>query len=322
MERTLPLIKIMPPGEFTSVEGTKVSFTEEALRNAAEAYDPVSDPAPMVIGHPALDHPAYGWIKRVTFEDGHLCAEPDPEKLEPAFAEAVRQGRFRKVSGRFYFPNGRGNPKPGHFYLKHVGFLGAAAPAVKGLGTVAFGEGDDGDVTIEQPQETSMTDTSNDAAFAEREAALARREADIADRETNAATREQAATAALHASNVSFAESLVTATKLPPAMKPIVIGLLDELDATATVAFGEGEGAQQLTPNAAFRKLFDGARATISFGEEAPADPNADKAGASFAAPQGYVVDPKALQIHGRALELQGATPGLSYIDAVKQAGG
>jgi hypothetical protein len=326
MERTLPLIKVMPVGTFTSVEGITVSFSEADLREAAEAYDPVTDPAPFVVGHPKLDHPAYGWAKGVVFQDGALCVEPDPAKLQPAFAEAVREGRYSKVSARFYTRTGRGNPKPGKLYLKHVGFLGAAAPSVKGLGTVSFAEEEAaGAITIDQPLENkAMADKDpNEVSFAERSAELDRREAEISGKETAIAAREKTAAEVLHASNISFAEGLVTGKKLPPAMKPLVIGLLDELDATATVSFGEGDAAEQLTPNAAFRKLFDGATATISFGEAAPADKGEDGKGTvSFAAPQGYEADPERKKIHDKALELQAGDPNLTYLQAVKRAGG
>ena len=40
-------------------------------------------------------------------------------------------------------PNSTNNPVPGVYYLRHVGFLGAQPPAVKGLKDVAFAEEDD-----------------------------------------------------------------------------------------------------------------------------------------------------------------------------------
>ena len=269
------LIKLMKPGSFTSVEGTKVDFTEADLQSAAAAYDAAGDPAPIVVGHPKLDAPAFGWIDRVVYEDGHLCAVPDPAKLDPAFAEAVNAGRYAKVSGRFYLPDDPNNPKPGKLYLKHVGFLGGAAPAVKGLGTVAFAaDRDAAAITIEQPTETDMIDTTNkEASFAEREAELQRRETELQGRETAITDREaaaaKAAQAARHEGNVAFAEALVGAGKLAPAGKELAVIALDGLEATATVSFGEGDAKQELTPLAAFKKLLDGAGTIVAFGEHA-----------------------------------------------------
>lgn len=278
-----PQIRIFKPGRFTSVEGTEASFSEADLEGVAAAYDPASDPAPLVIGHPKLDAPAFGWVKSLTVEDGHLVAHPDPEKLEPAFAEAVRAGRYSKVSAQFYAPDHHSNPKPGSFYLKHIGFLGAAAPAVKGLGMVSFAEEGGPVVTIETTTtETAMSGKEGkggELSFAEKEAELARREAELADKETALSQREAAATTAAkkarHDGNLAFAEALVQGGKLKPAGKDLVVGIMDTLEASATVSFGEATG--ELTPLAAFKKLCDGAQPLISFGEIGGRQPGEDE---------------------------------------------
>jgi hypothetical protein len=55
----------------------------------------------------------------------------------------VRDGRFKKISSAFYAPSHPRNPVPGVYYLKHVGFLGAMPPAVKGMRDPAFSADDD-----------------------------------------------------------------------------------------------------------------------------------------------------------------------------------
>lgn len=117
-----------------------LAFTEHDLAATATAYDPAVHEAPLVVGHPAHDAPAYGWVKSLAFAEGGLQAEPD--QLDPAFAELVQAGRFKKISASFYHPDSASNPKPGVFYLRHVGFLGAQPPAIKGLKQVAFSEDD------------------------------------------------------------------------------------------------------------------------------------------------------------------------------------
>jgi hypothetical protein len=276
------LIKLMPPGTFTSVEGIEVAFSQADLEGAAASYDAASDPAPIVVGHPKLDDPAFGWVQDVVFQDGHLCARADPEKLDPAFAEAVAAGRYAKVSAKFYLPDAPGNPKPGRLYLKHVGFLGAAAPAVKGLGRVSFAEDPAGAaVTIETqtPKENVMSDKDKkdqEASFAEREAALDSRAAELDAQAKTLAAREaaasEAAVKARHDGNVAFAEALVEGGKLAPAGKELLVVALDGLEAEKTVSFGEGDGKQDLTPLAALKKLAEGAGKLIAFGEHAKAD--------------------------------------------------
>ena len=73
-----------------------------------------------------------------------------PHQVDPAFAELVRAGRFKKLSVALYGPTHPDNPTAGGgWYLRHVGFLGAKPPAVKGLRDAALGEADEGTVTVE-----------------------------------------------------------------------------------------------------------------------------------------------------------------------------
>ncbi|WP_300113424.1 hypothetical protein [Sphingobium sp.] len=314
MDQTPPIIRLARSGTFTSNEGVAVSFNEAMFAATAAAYDRDGDPAPLVIGHPKLDDPAFGWVESLAVENGELVARP--ADVEPAFAEAVRKKRYSKVSARFYPPEHPANPKPGVWYLKHIGFLGAHAPGIKGLGTVQFADGaDEGAATFDFSE--SEDNTMSEASFAERASALDERERAVEAREEQA---RKDALAALHAGNVSFAEGLIAQAKLAPAGKQLLIGVLDHLDASAVVSFGE---AGEMPPAAALKKLFDGAVPLVSFGEHGK-KPKDDKSYISFAAPEGYNVDPEQAELHSRATALQQANPTMSWIDAVKraQAGG
>lgn len=309
-----PAIRIARVGTFTSNEGVQVSFGAAELADAAAAYDSQADPAPLVVGHPRLDDPAYGWVSGLAVQDGELVATPD--KVEPSFAEMVREGRFPKVSARFYPPRHPANPKPGAWYLKHVGFLGAMAPGIKGLGTVQFAEGDeDGVLSIDilsQQQEAKLAE-ENMASFAERETALETREAGIAAREKALADK---AAADRHDEHVSFAEGLVSQAKLAPVGKDIVVGLLDHFDATAMVSFAE---AGEMDAGTAFRKLLDGAVPLISFAEVG-AKPKGEQSYVSFAAPEGYEVEPEAAALHAAAKKIQQGNPELAWMECVRRA--
>ncbi|HKJ76854.1 MAG TPA: peptidase [Gammaproteobacteria bacterium] len=118
--------------------GQTLDFGASELEAAASAYDPSLSEAPIVIGHPSHDAPAYGWVRGLEFADPDLTAEPD--QVDPAFADMVRRGRFKKISASFYRPDAPSNPRPGVYYLRHVGFLGAQPPAVKGLRQAEFDE--------------------------------------------------------------------------------------------------------------------------------------------------------------------------------------
>lgn len=139
-------LDIFRPGRHTAMSGATLTFSEADLAKTAAAYDPALHEAPLVVGHPTADAPAYGWVKSLAFADGHLQAEP--QQVDEAFAEMVEKGRFKKMSGSFYRPDAPSNPVPGVYYLRHIGFLGAQPPAVKGLRDASFAE-DDQSVTVE-----------------------------------------------------------------------------------------------------------------------------------------------------------------------------
>jgi len=139
-------IEIFKPGRHTAMSGETFGFSEQQLRDSAAAYDPQLHEAPIVVGHPKHDHPAYGWVKSLAYGET-LTAEPD--QVEPQFAEMLASGRFKKVSASFYRPDSPANPKPGVYYLRHVGFLGAQPPAIKGLKQIEFADGDSDVVELE-----------------------------------------------------------------------------------------------------------------------------------------------------------------------------
>jgi hypothetical protein len=104
------------------------------IAKASASYDPTRHQAPVVIGHPKDDAPAYAWVEglRETVRDGIKVLEAKLSQVDEGFAQLVQEGRFKMRSAAFY-PDGN---------LRHLGFLGAAPPAVKGLKPVKFSGGD------------------------------------------------------------------------------------------------------------------------------------------------------------------------------------
>ncbi|RJF94811.1 peptidase [Oleomonas cavernae] len=139
--------QIFRAGTHTSNEGVTLEYAEGDLAVIADAYDPANHQAPICVGHPKTDAPAYGWIGGLAVDGDRLVATPTD--IDPAFADLVKAKRFKTISAAFYTPTSPNNPTPGGWYLRHVAFLGAAAPAVKGLKPVEFAAGGDGVVTIE-----------------------------------------------------------------------------------------------------------------------------------------------------------------------------
>jgi hypothetical protein len=130
------------------MSGQALSFSESDLQATVAAYDPTKHEAPLVVGHPVHDSPAYGWVSSLSFSDGGLDAVP--AQVNPAFAELVAAGSYKKISASFYAPTSPSNPVPGVYYLRHVGFLGGAAPAVKGMRSPAFADVEEGVVTFSE----------------------------------------------------------------------------------------------------------------------------------------------------------------------------
>lgn len=133
-------LEIFKPGKHTAMSGVTLEFTDEIVAGIAASYDPAVSQAPLVVGHPKHDDPAFGWVKSLAFDDGILKADPD--QVDASFAEVVNAGRYKRISASFYTPDSPANPKPGAYYLRHVGFLGAAAPAVPGLKVASFADAD------------------------------------------------------------------------------------------------------------------------------------------------------------------------------------
>ncbi len=135
-------LHIFRAGRQTAMSGATLDFSDADLAASAAAYDPAKHEAPIVIGHPRHDAPAYGWVQSLAVNGDGLAATP--HQVDINFAELVSAGRYKKISASFYQPDAPNNPVPGVYYLRHVGFLGAQPPAVKGLKQVEFGDAEEG----------------------------------------------------------------------------------------------------------------------------------------------------------------------------------
>ena len=140
-------IEISSLGQHTDKHGVPALFSEDVLQASVDAYDPGLHEAPLTIGHPKENEPAYGWVKALEYADGVMTAVP--HQVEPTFSEMVNSGRFKKRSASFYRPDSPHNPVPGVYYLRHVGFLGAQPPAIKGLKDYQFADHDEGVIELE-----------------------------------------------------------------------------------------------------------------------------------------------------------------------------
>lgn len=153
-------IEVFRPGTFVAMGGETCSFTADDLRAMAAAFDPETGPVPGVIGHPKTDDPSYCWATSFSFDEGGQRLVAEVGDIEPQFADMVAAKRYSRISLSLFPPTASNNPKPGKWYPKHIGFLGAAAPAVSGLKNVAFAAADDA-LTFEFADARALRDVAS-----------------------------------------------------------------------------------------------------------------------------------------------------------------
>lgn len=280
--KTLPdQIEIFRAGRQVDDAGNAHDFSEADVAAIAARYNPALREAPLTVGHPASNLPAYGWVKGLGAAAGVLTM--NPHQVEPAFAEMVQAGRFKKRSASFYPPAHPGNPTPGQWYLRHVAFLGAQPPAVAGLKDIQFAEGDAaGAVSFSETaitQKETLMDEETKARLAQAEAETKAAQAAQANAEAAAkAAQEKLAQFAeqqrlgRHAAHVSFAEVQVKAGKLLPKDKETAVAVLDQLAEAQPVEFSEAGVSKKVAPADWFKGLIEGAKPLVEFGEFAGGD--------------------------------------------------
>jgi hypothetical protein len=122
--------EVFKAGLHTDAGGNEKDWTIEDLDTIAAKYNnqlpDEKHEAPVVIGHPVNNSPAYAWVDELKRDGERLLAKFN--QLDPEFEQLIRDGKYKKVSIALY-PD---------MMLRHVGYLGAVPPAVKGLKDTNF----------------------------------------------------------------------------------------------------------------------------------------------------------------------------------------
>lgn len=332
---TLHIFKV---GTHTANSGLSLTFSAGDLAATAAAYDPAKHEAPLVVGHPATDDPAYGWVDALALLANGL--EATPRQVDPAFAALVNDEHFNRISSSFFLPDAPNNPVPGVYYLRHVGFLGAAAPAVKGLRKPSFSLSDEaGTVTVDfsipdvgatgrspVPHEVSFVSETNPPSaptaaspsgntvdYAAQARALetenARLQAELTAERARQARSEVAA----------FAETLIGQGRLLPRDKAGLIEFVSGIQADQAVQFADGGTVVKTTARAWLDDFLERLPVQVDFSERTAGAAAHDPA-AQFSAPPGYAVDESQLAKHQQALALAKAR-GIPYAQALTEIG-
>lgn len=123
-------IDVFRTGRHTDSRGYTDDYSEADLDSWA-AHAAHADPAPAVYGHPENDAPAYGWVSGVRRVGDRLQVRF--RDLAQEFRDSLESGAYAGRSiALMGCPCGHGAT------LRHVGFLGAARPAVAGLAPTQF----------------------------------------------------------------------------------------------------------------------------------------------------------------------------------------
>lgn len=280
-------IEIFRAGRHLDDAGVVHSFSEADVDGMVASYDPAKREAPLVVGHPKDNLPAYGWVKAVTRSASGALAIT-PHQVEPQFAEMVTAGRFKKRSASFYPPLAPNNPTPGKWYLRHVAFLGAQPPAIAGLKDIQFSEGDaEGAVCFSEPVSTVNPQEPDDmskeleeklakvqkdldaanAATAAANAAVAAATKKADEATAQAASFAEQARADRKAGFVSFAESQVKDGRLLPKDKDMAVATLEALADAKPVEFAEGDTTRKVSLAQWLQDLITSAKPVVNFGE-------------------------------------------------------
>jgi hypothetical protein len=333
-------IEIFRAGTHTDDAGNAHNFSEADVAGMAAGYNPALRQAPLTIGHPADNLPAYGWVSALKLNAAGRLAM-DATQVAPQFAEMVQAGRFKKRSASFYPPKHPNNPTPTSWYLRHVAFLGAQPPAVSGLadfaagsdaGCVNFSSGAEpaalaqasgsaspppslSQTTPEQLTQEQLMDIdlkkqleAAQAKQAETDAALAAAKAEADAGKAQLAQFAEKARADKTAGFVSFAEG-VPAQVLLPKDRPMVVAALEALDAAKPVSFAEGGATKTVSPAEWFKTFVTTRAPVVSFGEHAPAG--------GGAAATGSAAGKSEAEIDAAAKAHMRANPAVNYMDAL-----
>jgi hypothetical protein len=333
-----PWIEIFRAGDYRS-KG-KGLVTREDLSRVAASYDSSFHEAPVTVGHPKDNLPAFGWIDQLMVRGDLLMAQE--KQVDPQFNELRQAGRFKKRSASFY------TDADGKIAgLRHVGWLGAMPPEVKGLQDVQFDdngrkfievdfgeEEEQMEKTIaEQVKEylagllgvgtpktfseadvtalvTSAVNTAVTAAVDPLKAQIAKQATDFAEREGKLTGAE------LQSKAQQAVTRLKSKGKWIPAFEKMGGELLfaELAGLSNTVEFGEGDAKKTLSPLEMFENFMEGLPAVVPAGTKFTPQAAAQATTVDY----GEKADQNSVQLHTLASK-RASEKSISYGEALTQ---
>ena len=228
--------EIFRVGTHTDSNGRKKDWTNEDLETIKTNFLTKNPDVPICCGHPKSNSPAYGWTDKMKVESGKLFATF--KNVQESFKEAYDQGLFKT----------RSLSLTSDLIPRHIAFLGAQSPAIKGMEKFCFEECGD-DICIEFQSNTislysdpsgagsspvlkegeQMSEEIN-VKLAEKDAKIAELEAKIAKNEKEQRNKEFE----------DFCDKAISNGNILPAQKQHIINILESLDNTNKFEFDDG----------------------------------------------------------------------------------
>lgn len=290
--------EIFRTGTHTSSNGTTHTWTEGDLDTMVQKFNEKQPTVPIVIGHPKSDNPAYGWVDKVKRVGDTLVAQF--KQVNQEFAEWVKKGLYKNRSISLY-PD---------MTLRHVGFLGAVPPAVKGLAEFQFSDDDEFQEYVLSASQSPIAkdnhisvDSNNDGGLSfkeQEEERIQRMKEENQKQELSAkqqelekqnkefseqisskdeeikklkAQIEAQEKAKRQAENEQFAEELIKSGSITPAQKSVVVDFMEIAANQGQYDFAEGD---EKDVSKAFKTFLQGIK-QIDFSEVATKDKAKEK---------------------------------------------
>ncbi|MBQ8475612.1 hypothetical protein IJ531_00965 [bacterium] len=118
--------EIFKTGLHTDSNGNQREWTLSDLNKIVSNFEEKNLQAAICCGHPKSNTPAYGWVDKLKVEGNKLLATF--KDVQEEFKEAVNKGLFKN----------RSISLTPDLSLRHIAFLGAQPPAIKGLEKFCF----------------------------------------------------------------------------------------------------------------------------------------------------------------------------------------
>ena len=150
-------MEVFRTGTHVDASGHSRTWEESDLDKIVSKFEEMGEDVPATIGHPDSDTaPAFGWFKKV-FRKGN-CLFAELSDVVDEFGEMLKKKMFKN----------RSIALRGDLSLRHIAFLGAAAPAVKGMADFAFKAEDEfSTYDFEEAEESSAIMEKLEKFFAE-----------------------------------------------------------------------------------------------------------------------------------------------------------